>query len=84
MPGGYLQSAKSHLLHYFNDHSTCGTWCQHIQKGEAELKKLKKYRCKQKNTKNFTLIARRWSIGSPMKQIYVSATIECILKKMRP
>jgi hypothetical protein len=50
-----LSSAKSPVDHHFNDHSTCGTWCKHTDKSELELKKLKKYRCKQKNAKLYLL-----------------------------
>jgi hypothetical protein len=39
------------LLHHFNNHSTCGTWCNHRNKDQEELAKLKKYRCKTANNK---------------------------------
>jgi hypothetical protein len=51
----FEQSAKSPVLHHFNDHSTCGTWCKHTDKSELELKKLKKYRCKEKNAQLYVL-----------------------------
>jgi hypothetical protein len=47
----FQNSCRSPILHHFNDHSTCGTWCKHTEKNEVELKKLKKYRCKEKNAK---------------------------------
>jgi hypothetical protein len=47
----FKKSAKSPVLHQFNDHTTCGTWCKHREKGEKELKELNKYRCKVKNDK---------------------------------
>ncbi len=47
----FKQSAKSPVLHHFNDHSHCGTWCKHTTKSEEELSKLKKYRCKKQNEK---------------------------------
>ncbi len=47
----FQQSAKCPVLHHFNDHSTCGSWCQHSEKGETELSQLKKYRCKEKDAK---------------------------------
>jgi hypothetical protein len=47
----FRNSCRSPILHHFNDHSTCGTWCKHTEKDEVELKKLKKYRCKEKNAK---------------------------------
>jgi hypothetical protein len=49
-------SCRSPILHHFNDHSTCGTWCQHRGKGETELAKLKKYRDKQVNKQLYLLI----------------------------
>jgi hypothetical protein len=45
----FKKSAKSPVLHHFNDHPTCGTWCKHREKSEKELNELKKYRCKTKN-----------------------------------
>jgi hypothetical protein len=42
----FQDSAMSPVLHHFNDHSKCGTWCHHRNKEEDELAKLKKYRCK--------------------------------------
>jgi hypothetical protein len=47
----FQHSAPSPVLHHFNDHSRCGTWCKHTTKSEDELKKLKKYRCKEANAK---------------------------------
>jgi hypothetical protein len=49
-------SCRSPILHHFNDHSTCGTWCQHRGKSEAELAKLTKYRSKQVNNQLYLLI----------------------------
>ena len=43
--------SRSPILHHFNDHSTCGLWCQHKDKSEEELLKLTKYRCKVENEK---------------------------------
>jgi hypothetical protein len=37
------------VLHHFNNHSLCETWCHHRNKDEEELAKLKKYRCKTAN-----------------------------------
>jgi hypothetical protein len=42
-------SCRSPILHHFNDHSACGTWCKHRGKSESELVKLKKYRNKEVN-----------------------------------
>jgi hypothetical protein len=47
----FQQSAKRTILHHSNDHSQCGMWCKHTEKSESELKKLTKYRCKEKNQK---------------------------------
>ncbi len=47
----FQQSAESPVLHHFNNHSKCGTWCKHRSKSEAELKQLKKYRCMENNKK---------------------------------
>jgi hypothetical protein len=47
----FKDSARSPILHHFNDHSKCGTWCKHTKKNAVELKKLKKYQCKEKNAK---------------------------------
>jgi hypothetical protein len=47
----FRNQAKSPILHHFNDHSQCGTWCQHTKKSKDELRKLKKYRCKERNAK---------------------------------
>jgi hypothetical protein len=49
-------SCKSPVLHHFNGHSTCGTWCKYRGKSESELAKLKKYRNKQVNKKLYLLI----------------------------
>jgi hypothetical protein len=49
-------SCKSPVLHHFNDHSACGTWCKHRDKSEAELAQLTKYRNKQVNNKLYLLI----------------------------
>jgi hypothetical protein len=49
-------SYKSPVLHHFNGHSTCGTWCKHRGKSESELAKLKKYRNKQVNKKLYLLV----------------------------
>ncbi len=45
----FENSALSPVLHHFNDHSTCGTWCHHRNKDQQELAKLKKYRCMTAN-----------------------------------
>jgi hypothetical protein len=45
----FKRSCKSPVLHHFNGHTICGTWCKHTKKSEVELEKLLKYRCKQKN-----------------------------------
>jgi hypothetical protein len=50
----YRDSSMSPVLHHFNDHSQCGTWCMHRDKTEEELAKLDKYRCKQKNAKLYS------------------------------
>jgi hypothetical protein len=47
----FKTSSRSPVLHRFNDHSTCGTWCKHTMKSEKKLKKLKKYRSKHTNLK---------------------------------
>jgi hypothetical protein len=47
----FKNSAMSPVLHHFNDHSKCGTWCHHRDKDKTELAKLKKYRCKTSNNK---------------------------------
>jgi hypothetical protein len=47
----FAASGRSPVLHHFNDHSECGTWCKHREKSEVELKKLTKYRCKVLNEK---------------------------------
>jgi hypothetical protein len=44
-------SSRSPVLHHFNDHSTCGSWCKHTMNCEMELKKLTKYRSKHANKK---------------------------------
>jgi hypothetical protein len=49
----FEQSAKSLILHHFNNHSKWGSWCIHREKSKADLQKLKKYRCKEKNAKLF-------------------------------
>jgi hypothetical protein len=49
----FKQSAASPVYHHFNDHSQCSTWWKHNPKTEDELSKLKKYRCKVKNSKLF-------------------------------
>jgi hypothetical protein len=41
----------SPVLHHFNNHLKCGTWCHHRNKDEEELAKLQKYRCKTNNDK---------------------------------
>jgi hypothetical protein len=45
----FKRTSKSPVLHHFNDHSTCGSWCKHTKKCEDELKTLKKYRSKETN-----------------------------------
>jgi hypothetical protein len=52
----FQASCKSPVLHHFNDHSTCGTWCKHRGKTELELAKLKKYRNKEVNKELYLLI----------------------------
>jgi hypothetical protein len=52
----FTMSCKSPVLHYFNDHFTCGTCCKHRDKNEAELAKLTKYRNKEVNNKLYLLI----------------------------
>jgi hypothetical protein len=47
----FKNSALSPVLHHFNDHSRCGSWCHHKNKDESELANLKKYRCKKANNK---------------------------------
>ncbi len=47
----FKNSAMSPVLHHFNDHSQCGTWCRHRNKSKEELDQLEKYRCKEKNKK---------------------------------
>jgi hypothetical protein len=54
----FKQSAKSPVLHHFNDHSHCGTWCKHTEKSEEELRQLKKYRCKKQNEKTLPSMRR--------------------------
>jgi hypothetical protein len=47
----FRDAAMSPVLHHFNDHSKCGTWCRHRDKTEDQLGLLLKYRCKEKNNK---------------------------------
>jgi hypothetical protein len=47
----FRDSSESPVLHHFNDHLQCGTWCKHTKKSADELNKLDKYRCKVKNEK---------------------------------
>jgi hypothetical protein len=47
----FRDSAMSPVLHHFNDHSQCGTWCRHRNKSQKELDVLKKYRSKETNKK---------------------------------
>jgi hypothetical protein len=47
----FRDSAQSPVLHHFNDHTQCGTWCRHRTKTKAQLGLLKKYRCKEANNK---------------------------------
>jgi hypothetical protein len=47
---------KSPVLHHFNDHSTCGTWCKHRGKSESAFAKLKKYRNKQVTNKLYLFV----------------------------
>jgi hypothetical protein len=47
----FRDSYKSPVLHHFNDHLTCRTWCCHTKKSVGELKELTKYQCKEKNAK---------------------------------
>ncbi len=49
-------SCKSPVLHHFNDHSTCGTWCKHRGKSESDLAQLKKYRSKENNKELYLLV----------------------------
>ena len=50
----FTDSALSPVLHHFNDHSKCGTWCRHRDKSDEELGYLKKYRYKKTNSKLFS------------------------------
>jgi hypothetical protein len=52
----FKQSCRSPVLHHFNDHSTCGTWCKHRDKSESELAKLTKYRNKEGNKELYLFI----------------------------
>jgi hypothetical protein len=45
----FKKLANSPVLHHFNDHSTCDSWCKHTKKSELELQTPIKYRCKEKN-----------------------------------
>jgi hypothetical protein len=51
----FEQSAKIPILHHFNDHSKCGSWCKHREKSDTELKKLKEDCCKKNNAKLYLL-----------------------------
>ncbi len=69
----FKQSAESPILHHFNDHSVCGTWCIHRDKSQAELQKLKKYRCKKMNAKLFEQcqeISDRFTSEEHMKECH--------------
>jgi hypothetical protein len=45
----FKDSSLCPVLHHFNDHLKCGTWCHHRDKDTEELAKLTKYRCKKAN-----------------------------------
>jgi hypothetical protein len=69
----FEKSSKSPVLHHFNDHSTCGSWCKHRDKSEEELKKLTKYRCKVKNPQLYlfcTEIIDRFSSHQNLKECH--------------
>jgi hypothetical protein len=69
----FEHSAPSPVLHHFNDHSRCGTWCKHTEKSEDELKKLKKYRCKETNAKLYVQcqeIIERFSTPEHLQECY--------------
>jgi hypothetical protein len=69
----FKRSCKSPVLHHFNDHSTCGSWCKHTDKSEIELKKLTKYRCKVKNPQLYlfcTEIIDRFSTEKHLKECH--------------
>ena len=50
---GFKESRLCPVLHHFNDHSQCGTWCRHKDKSDKQLGKLNKYRCKLRHSKLF-------------------------------
>jgi hypothetical protein len=52
----FKRSCRSPVLHHFNDHSTCGTWCKHREKSESELAELTKYRNKEVDKELYLLI----------------------------
>ena len=52
----FKRTSKSPVLHHFNDHSTCGSWCKHTKKCEDELKTLKNTEAK-KQMQDFTFCA---------------------------
>jgi hypothetical protein len=46
----FSDAAMSPVLHHFNDHSKCGTWCRHKNKSAEQLSHLDKYRNKEKDS----------------------------------
>jgi hypothetical protein len=69
----FAASVRSPVLHHFNDHTTCGTWCKHTKKTVSELQKLKKYRCKETNAKLYLQceeIVARFSTEEHLRECY--------------
>jgi hypothetical protein len=72
----------SPVLHHFNDHSKCGTWCHCRNKDEKELSKLKKYRCKKaNNAPTFNVLTSLRNVWP--KSASVNVITSWILKRMR-
>jgi hypothetical protein len=69
----FKDSALCPVLHHFNDHSKCGTWCHHRDKDTEELAKLKKYRCKKANNQLYLQcleIIERFSTEERLKECH--------------
>jgi hypothetical protein len=69
----FKRTSKSPVLHHFNNHSTCGSWCKHTKKCEEELKTLKKYRSKETNAGLYLLcseIIERFSQEANLRECH--------------
>ncbi len=78
----FKQSAESPILHHFNDHSVCGTWCIHRDKSQADLPKLKNTAAK-KWMPNYLNNAKRLVTVSTPKNTWRNATTRWVVKKTR-